>query len=185
MNPRLFSFVGGSGGPWEVTSTSAIAGETLEVVEKIAVIAGLAEPQGGEASWILQGATSNERYVTLEEKRRLVSVQAGLGRKEATLGALIPIRKSQDWWELPQGERRAILAENSRHIEIGLDYLPPIARRLFHCRDLTEDQPFDFLTWFEFEPMYEQAFDELVARLRDTPEWKFVDREVDIRLRRD
>src|SRR2546428_7160638 len=29
-------------------------------------------------------------------------------------------------------------------------YLPAIARRLYHCRDLGE--PFDFLTWFEYAP---------------------------------
>lgn len=91
MNPRLSSFVGGSNGAWQVSSVSAIAGETLQAVEKVAVIAGHPEPQSDDASWILQGATSNERYVTLEEKSRLVSVQAGLGHKEATLGALIPI----------------------------------------------------------------------------------------------
>lgn len=72
----------------------------------------------------------------------------------------------------------------SRHTEIGLCYLPAIARRLHHCRDLGEDQPFDFVTWFEFAPAHASAFDDLLAALRASPEWAFVDREVDIRLRR-
>jgi hypothetical protein len=63
-----------------------------------------------------------------------------------------------------------------------LEYLPAVARRLHHCRDLGE--PFDFLTWFEFAPTDTVAFDELVERLRETEEWSYVDREVDIRLTR-
>ena len=37
-------------------------------------------------------------------------------------------------------------------------------------------------TWFEYAPDYEAAFDDLLTRLRATPEWAFVEREVDIRL---
>jgi len=62
-------------------------------------------------------------------------------------------------------------------IAIGMDYLPPIARRLHHCRELGE--AFDFLTWFEYAPEHAEAFEELVRRLRETREWHFVDREVD------
>ena len=57
-----------------------------------------------------------------------------------------------------------------------------MARRLHHCRDLGPDEPFDFLTWFEYAPSEANAFNELVAALRSSPEWEFVDREVDIRL---
>jgi hypothetical protein len=63
-----------------------------------------------------------------------------------------------------------------------LRYLPAIARRLHHSRDLGE--PFDFLTWFEFAPQDEPAFDDLLAALRATEEWNYVEREVDIRLER-
>lgn len=55
-----------------------------------------------------------------------------------------------------------------------------MARRLHHSRDLGE--PFDFLTWFEYAPQHTAAFEELVSELRATEEWKFVEREVDIRL---
>jgi hypothetical protein len=43
---------------------------------------------------------------------------------------------------------------------------------------------FDFLTWFEFAPADERRFDELIAMLRATEEWTFIDREVDIRVER-
>ena len=106
-------------------------------------------------------------------------------RREATSAALIPIRKTAAWWAMTQDERRSVFEEQSHHIEIGLRYLPAVARRLHHCRDLGGDEPFDFLTWFEYAPSDEKAFDELVAELRRSPEWKFVEREVDIRLVRE
>jgi chlorite dismutase len=128
--------------------------------------------------------TSNERYVERDEKRALGAKQPRLGRPEATQAALIPIRKSAAWWSLPQDERRAIFEAQSRHIRIGLDFLPAIARRLHHCRDLGDREPFDFLTWFEFAPENASAFEKLVGALRETVEWTYVEREVDIRLMR-
>jgi enoyl-[acyl-carrier-protein] reductase (NADH) len=46
--------------------------------------------------------------------------------------------KSEAWWALAQDRRRAILEEQSRHIAIGMEYLPAIARRLHHGRELGE-----------------------------------------------
>jgi len=110
-------------------------------------------------------------------------VQAPLGRREATFAALIPIKKSAAWWELTQEQRRAIFEDKSRHIAGTLKYLPAIARQLYHCRDLGE--PFDFLTWFEYAPEHASLFEELVAMLRSTEEWTFVEREVDVRVVRE
>ncbi len=45
-------------------------------------------------------------------------------------------------------------------------------------------EPFDFLTWFEYSEADARAFDSLLASLRASPEWGYVDREVDIRLMR-
>lgn len=132
--------------------------------------------------WRLRGVSSNLRYAERAEVARLQAVQPVLGRREARCAALIPIRKSAAWWALAQDERRAIFERDSRHTQIGLDYLPAIARKLHHSRDLGE--PFDFLTWFEFAPEHAPAFDELLQRLRDTEEWRYVEREVDIRLYR-
>ena len=55
---------------------------------------------------------------------------------------------------------------------MGLKYLPAIARKLYHCRDIGE--PFDFLTWFEFAPSHAEAFEELVYTLRQTEELCYV-----------
>jgi hypothetical protein len=104
-----------------------------------------------------------------------------LGAPASRCAALIPITKSAAWWELAQDERRAIFEQRSAHIALGLNYLPAIARRLYHGRDLGE--PFDFLTWFEFSEADAGAFDDLVGRLRESEEWRYVIREVEVRVR--
>jgi len=162
-----------------------IAGDPLPSAAKLDIFPGSISQQPHGAKWLLRGITSNDRYVTHDEKNQLVAKQPGLGRPEATCAALIPIRKNASWWSLSQDERRMIFEEQSKHIHIGLQYLPAIARRLHHCRDLGESEPFDFLTWFEFAPSNEAAFNKLVAELRASREWTYVDREIDIRLARE
>lgn len=159
-----------------------VIGDGLPPAARLAVVEGPDTEGHGDGEWILRGVTSNTRYTTRAEVGALVSKQAGLMRSEAVCAALIPIRKTAAWWDLAQDERRAIFEEQSRHIGIGLDYLPAVARRLHHSRELGE--PFDFLTWFEYAPDHADAFEDLVRRLRETPEWRFVDREIDIRLSR-
>jgi hypothetical protein len=184
-NPRLFSFRAGAEGAWRIRAITPVRGDTLPPADRLDLISGEAGPAGegdGLGAWTLRGVTSNERYVTNDEKRKLAAAQEGLGREAATCAALIPIKKSAAWWGLTQEQRRAVFEEQSRHTHIGLHYLPAIARRLHHCRDLATAEPFDFLTWFEFRPEDEPAFDRLLAELRKTPEWAHVERETDIRL---
>lgn len=184
-NSRLFTFTGGDTGLWRVVNIRAVAGDTISAVEKLQVVAGtVSETLKGEL-WSLRGVTSNERYVERREKDELVSRQPVIGRPEATCGALIPLRKNAAWWAFTQDERRKIFEHDSNHIQLGLRYLPAVARRLHHCRDLGTNEPFDFLTWFEYAPSDAAAFDELLVHLRASEEWKYVDREVDIRVVRD
>ena len=184
MNPRLFSFVAGATGPWTIVETKRIVGEGLPPAEKLNIVAGDISAMPMDAQWLLRGVTSNERYVTRPEKQELLAIQAGLGRPEADCAVLIPIRKNAKWWAMTQDERRTIFEEQSQHTVTGLKYLPAIARRLHHCRDLERAEPFDFLTWFEFAQGDTGMFDKLLAELRATPEWAFVDREVDVRVMR-
>jgi hypothetical protein len=183
MTTRDFIFTGGERGPWRVLSQRAIVGEPLASATHLHIRPATESPAVGV--WQLRGITSNERYVERVERDELVRVQEGMGRPQASLAALIPIRKSAEWWAMTQDERRAIIEKQSRHMQIGMKYLPAIARRLHHCRDLSESEPFDFLTWFEFAPVHAAAFDELLAELRATPEWTFVEREVEIRIELD
>jgi len=177
--PVNVSFAAATTGAWAIDSITSVCGAALPAAARLTVLEGTAAPPGG-CVWRLRGVTSHERYVTRAEREALVARQPALGRPEATCAAFIPIRKSQAWWNLPQDERRAIFEERSRHIAIGLQYVPAVARRLHYARDLGE--PFDFLTWFEYAPRDARAFEELVGRLRATEEWRHVEREVDIRL---
>jgi len=173
--------VGSAAGKWKIVRRDAVRGRSLAPASHLEVVLDSpVKPQ--RAAWVLRGVASHERYVTRAEHERLAAVQPPFERAGATRAALIPIKKSADWWELSQDERRTIFEEKSRHISIGLEYVPAIARRLYHCRDLRE--PFDFLTWFEYAPTDAAAFEQLVLLLRMTREWDYVEREVDIRLAR-
>ncbi len=181
--PLMVSFAGGVAGAWRVDRMEGVRGPGLERIQRVAVVEGTGAPIPTSARWVLQGVTSYERYSTLQERQALLAVQEPLGRPTATRAALISIKKSADWWALAQDERRALFEERSHHIATGIGYLPVIARRLHHSRDL--GQPFDFLTWFEYAPTADDAFEELVERLRATEEWVYVEREVDVRLIRE
>jgi len=182
---RFFWFIGGETGPWRMVKIEAIAGQGLPSATRLHIAPGEAAPAVSKAAWSLRGMTSNTRYTHRQEKSVLVAKQAELGRAEATCAALIPLRKNAAWWALSQDERRRVFEAQSKHIEIGLRYLPAVARRLHHCRDLGEYEPFDFLTWFEYASAHEADFNTLIAELRASPEWTYVDREVDIRLVRE
>lgn len=178
-----FSFVGGQEGQWLLTNCETIVGEPVETVQRLNVVNVAASQLKQRGTWVLQGFTSNVRYAERDELIQLRAKQEGLNRATSSCAALIPIKKNAAWWALSQDERRAIFESQSHHTEIGLKYLPEVARQLHHSRDLGE--PFDFLTWFEFAPEHTGAFNELLAKLRASEEWKYVEREVDIRLRRD
>ena len=180
--PLPVVFAGGASGTWRVQHIEAVLGPPLPGVARIAVLEGHHIVLPKNVTWLLRGVVGHERYVERPEREALVAQQPSLGRPEATRAALIPISKSEAWWELTQDERRAIFEDRSHHIATGLKYLPAIARRLCHSRDLGE--PFDFLTWFEFSPVDAAAFEELVGTLRETEEWTYVEQEVDLRLER-
>jgi chlorite dismutase len=163
--PLVVTFTAGESGQWIIDGIAPVVGETLALGRRMSVSEDATQPSTN-AAWVLRGVTSNTRYTNRHEADQLSAVQEGLGRPHATRAALIPIRKSAAWWALAQDERRAIFEEQSRHIGIGLDYLPAIARRLHHSRELGE--PFDFLTWFEYAPENSAPFEEMVRRLRQT-----------------
>jgi len=180
-----FTYVGGNRGSWRVVDQHTVVGSGLARVARVEVVNGL--PSGKRAlpsgvSWALTGVTSHFRYAERAEIEQMQMSQPVLGRPEATCAALIPIRKSPEWWALAQDERRRIFEASSHHTQIGMGFLPAVARRLHHCHDL--GGPFDFLTWFEYAPEDAAAFENLVGQLRKTPEWSFVERELDFRLER-
>mmetsp|Transcript_6803 Transcript_6803/g.11681 ORF Transcript_6803/g.11681 Transcript_6803/m.11681 type:complete len:193 (-) Transcript_6803:647-1225(-) len=186
-------FEAGNHGEWKIESITAIKGDSLPPAPRLrilgvdnaaaSILTQEAEQGVNGCVWQLNGIPSSLRYATRTEVEQLRSKQEGLGRPTATCAALIPIKKSAAWWALAQDERRSIFEETSHHNKIGMEYLPAVARKLYHCRDL--GGKYDFLTYFEFASEDTAAFDMLVARLRETKEWTFVEAEVDIRLSRD
>jgi chlorite dismutase len=128
----------------------------------------------------LRGTAGNLRYTTQVGASELRVVQGALGQPSSRRAALIPIRKNEEWWAMAQDERDQVFRA-AHHHAIGMPYARTIARKLYHSRELGE--PFDFLTWFEFAPEHTGDFERLLEQLRASEEWRFIDREVDIRLR--
>src|SRR5262245_50572941 len=179
--PIYGKFTAGDAGQWRIERLTAVRGDSLRAATRLTVSNDATAQSIGNTAWQLRGTTGHLRYTEQSEAATLAAVQEGLGRPRASRAALIPIRKSEAWWDLAQDQRRSIFAASSRHITIGLEYLPAIARRLYHCRELGE--PFDFLTWFEFAPADAGRFEALLATLRASEEWRYVEREVHVRLR--
>jgi len=183
MRPLQVAFIGGGVGSWLIERFETVAGAPLKPASRLEVIEGEGGVTNGKPAWVLRGVTSNLRYVSRTEHGALLARQESLGRAASRRAALIPITKSDAWWDLAQDERRRIFEESSHHVATGLEYLPAVARRLHHGRDLGE--PFDFLTWFEYSSEHADAFEDLVDRLRETEEWAYVEREIDLRLLRE
>ena len=99
MSSRLWSFIGSAdAGDWEVGRKSSIKGEDpLPSTARYITIQSAVVANPSSASWVLKGVTSNERYVTKEEKAGLVAKQAGIGRESCCHAAVILIRKSPAW----------------------------------------------------------------------------------------
>src|ERR1700747_1260510 len=132
----LGSFIAGNQGAWRIESIDAVVGESLPSADRLEVIESPSVSSSVRPAWLLSGVTSNVRYTNRAEVGVLNEKQQGLHRPQATRAALIPIRKNAAWWKLAQDERRRILEEDSHHIAVGLEYLPAIAPRLHHSRDL-------------------------------------------------
>ena len=183
-NNGIISFVGSNSGLWKVLSIQTVAGQPMEIATNVNIIKGdLNSILPVNSNWILRAFISNLRYTSKDEKIDLDQKSRGLDRPEFNHAALIPIKKSEEWWSLAQDERRKIFEDDSHHIQTSVKYLSVISRQLYHCKDLGEE--FDFLTWFEFSAEHDNKFDELCDILRKTEEWKYVTREIDIRLEKD
>lgn len=131
-----------------------------------------------------QGVTQHLQYtddIQLQElNRRSISE---LEPSNHTTAVLIPIGKSEDWWKLAQNQRQAHFQKtgvSEGHTAIGLKYMDRIFRKLYHSRCLNAGFSYDFLAYFEFKDVYEKDFSTLLAELRDTKEWTFVNFELEI-----
>ncbi len=175
-SPTVFS--GGDLGAWSVLSHTTLNGPAIPAFDRLAITPAAEAPAG--ARWQARGVNSHLRYTSQQEQRELSGHAAPSDRGDRC-AVLIPMSKCAAWWGMAQDQRLAIYAR-SRHMRIGMSVLPEVARTLYHGRDLGE--PFDFITWFEFDEPAEAAFEAMLDRLRASEEWDYVCAETMIRLRR-
>lgn len=139
------------------------------------------------AQW--KGTVRHLQYTTAQVRTELQKRSASpYPASDSTLAVMIPIRKSEKWWNLAQDERQKYFekkSERQNHTAIGYGYADRIYRKLYHSRYLEVNAPlgYDFLTYFEFHEKNRALFKNLLRDLRDlsiNPEWQFVDFELEI-----
>ncbi|MBC8133553.1 MAG: hypothetical protein H7X95_11280, partial [Deltaproteobacteria bacterium] len=96
--PARVSFTAGDRGEWRIDRVVAVRGQGLAAAAALTRSESGAFTNPTDATWILNGVRSNERYVERAEKRQLGAIQEGLGRPTSRAGALIPIQKNDAWW---------------------------------------------------------------------------------------
>ncbi len=145
--------------------------------------------QPSSPSQVIQfyGVTQNLHYTSNAQRQELDRhSRPELEPSDHTTAVLIPIRKSEDWWELAQDERQVSFEKTEKHpghTAIGLKYVDRVFRKLYHSHYLDVALGYDFLTYFEFEDIHEKDFTTLLADLRDTkanPEWAYVNHDFEI-----
>ncbi len=136
---------------------------------------------------MFHGVTQPLHYASAVQSRELdTRSRAEFEPSNKTTAVLIPIGKSQDWWQLAQDRRQAHFQTNEEyqgHTAIGIRYVDRVFRKLYHSRYTSPLTPYDFLTYFEFNSAHQDAFERLLSELRDTarnPEWAYVKLEYEI-----
>jgi hypothetical protein len=171
---------------YRIDSVNTVSGAPLRGLTPGAEISRLestVELPAGDGDLI--GVTQHLVYMRSSERAELVTTSPP---GADALCVLIPISKSEAWWQLALDERDALFRGAARpgHVELGRPYAPTIVRKLYHSRPLP-GAGFDFVTYFEFAPSERGHFESLLGALRDperNPEWRYVERETEIWLTR-
>ncbi len=136
---------------------------------------------------LFRGVTQHLHYTDASQRKELLAqATPEFAPSPQTVTVIIPIRKSQAWWDLPQDERIADYRKTAKtegHTAIGLPYVQHIFRKLYHCRYLESANGFDFITYFEFQVEHTDEFLHLLQSLRNlnvNPEWAYVESEIEI-----
>ena len=140
----------------------------------------------------LADCTQHLHFTSDAQLTRLLAISAKeIPATEQPVTVLIPIRKSDAWWNLGHDARAELMNGSTTlrgHTAIGEDFAPQIFRQLILSRYLDSSRrPYDFLTYFEFPEASRDAFTTLLSRLRDetlNPEWAYVDMEQEIWMRK-
>jgi len=146
----------------------------------------------GACSHALAGCTQHLHYTSEFQRDRLLSISAKeIPASEKPVTVLIPIRKSDAWWNLGHNRRFDYMNGSSTHrghTKIGEEYASLIFRQLMHSRYMdAAKRPYDFLTYFEFRDAERDWFKSLLRSLRDetiNSEWAMVEMEQEIWMRK-
>jgi hypothetical protein len=174
---------------YRVEEVRALSGRSLPIAAgwQVTRVESLARIPSYPCDICLQGVGQHLGYTSARDKLRLASLSLP---SSGPLAAVIAISKSAAWWALAHDERqeyfRRATGAREGHVAIGERYAAKIARRLYHARYLPASE-WDFITYFEFSEEQAPSFRKLLASLRDprrNPEWGFVEREVEVWMRR-
>jgi hypothetical protein len=144
---------------------------------------------GIDPGHVFRGTAQHLNYTAAPQRADLEARSRPPIESPGTVCVMIPIAKSPAWWKLTPDERTACFQQASQHHQhaaIGAPYVERIYRKLYHSRYNGGPEspiPYDFVTYFEFEPEHTQAFQDLLTGLRDTnlnPEWAYVEHEFEV-----
>lgn len=116
-------------------------------------------------STIFSGLTKKANYVPgmPDNLKAELKIPSEPGPKPYVI--VIPIRKSAEWWLLPQEQRAAMMQE---HTEATMPYLKTVKRKLYHSSGLDD---LDFITYFETSKL--EDFHSLVLALEKVKEFQY------------
>jgi chlorite dismutase len=115
----------------------------------------------------LVGVTKPLNYITTDKSPDLNKglTATGYSGPEPRYAIMIPVKKSAEWWNMPEGQR---LKEIETHTLPTLPYLVNVKRKLYHSTGLDDT---DFITYFETADLV--AFNNLLLSLAKVPENKY------------
>ena len=118
-----------------------------------------------ETAGVMHGMTKKPNYVPgmPDNLKAELKTSSEPGPKPYVI--VIPIRKSADWWLLPQEQRAAMMQE---HTEATVPYLKTVKRKLYHSSGLDD---LDFITYFETSKL--EDFHSLVLALEKVKEFQY------------
>lgn len=90
---------------------------------------------------VVNGLTKKASYVPGFSEQVKADLKAP--SESGPYAVVIPIRRSLEWWSLPQEKRVAMMQE---HTEAALPYHKTVKRKLYHS---TGFEDYDFITYFE------------------------------------
>src|SRR4051812_8445898 len=96
----LFHYMGGTTGPWRVTSNVAHSGPALPHASHVEIANGELGRRPSGTAWVFRAIARNTRFVTREESRRSPTDGFSIHRNGELCAALILVRKSTSWWNL-------------------------------------------------------------------------------------